>query len=588
MKIIKVKNLLFIMVLIVLLCTLLSSCDMAADTEETETTSTQINKGAASDINNVSISDNPLLYRDDDDTSVVTMYLTVRTGNAAESTNHTWSEVNAYSIFYYLEKNIERYAVEGIIQVGDETGPLPGELGYSAITPNATVQVRGNTSSVAAQKSYKIELDRGKGKWRDQRTIILNKHIYDPLRFRNKLSYDLLKTIPGTIGSRSQFVHLYVKDETAGSASTEFTDYGLYTQVEQMNTTYLKNHGLDDGGQLYKAEMFEFYRYEDNIKLTTAEGYNLKAFEEVMEVKGNEDHSKLIAMLDDLNNFSMPVETVFEKYFDEENYFTWLAFHILIGNVDTASRNFYLYSPTNSSKFYFISWDNDGGWDTDFSAATAQGLIGHEYGISNYWGSVLHSRVLRSGAYRAKLDAKIGELYNLITKEKVEKLAKDYSNVVLPYVYSMPDMMYARVKQDVYMSILAELPNVMDYNFSMYKKSLEYPMPFFISTPEVISSGNLLVRWGSAFDFDNEEITYTIELSDTFTFENIIFSRKDVILPRAEFDMLPDGQYFVRVSATNASGKTQAAFDHYVDRNNVKHYGTVSFFVTSGTILRDN
>ena len=48
---------------------------------------------------------------------------------------------------------------------------------------------------------------------------------------------------------------------------------------------------------------------------------------------------------------------VFAKYFDEENYFTWLAFQMLTGNTDTTSQNFLLYSPQNSQKWYFISWD---------------------------------------------------------------------------------------------------------------------------------------------------------------------------------------------------------------------------------------
>ncbi len=45
-----------------------------------------------------------------------------------------------------------------------------------------------------------------------------------------------------------------------------------------------------------------------------------------------------------------------------------------------------------------------------------------------------------------------------------------------------------------------------------------------------------------------------------------------------ESDMVPTaGQYFVRVRATNSSGKTQDAFDYYVTDNG-KHYGMKCFF----------
>ena len=63
----------------------------------------------------------------------------------------------------------------------------------------------------------------GKGKWRGQRTIALNKHMGEGLRFRNKMAYDLIKGIDQMMGLRTQFVHLYVKDETSGSDPSTIT-----------------------------------------------------------------------------------------------------------------------------------------------------------------------------------------------------------------------------------------------------------------------------------------------------------------------------------------------------------------------------
>lgn len=138
------------------------------------------------------------------------------------------------------------------------------------------------------------------------------------MRFRNKMAYDLIKGIPQMMGLRTQFVHLYVKDNTDGS-SDAFQDYGLYTQVEQLNKTALKTHGLDSKGQLYKVNSFEFYREEDVIKTTDDPGYNQEAFEERLEIKGDSDHTKLIHMLDAVNDYSIPINQVLEQYFDEEN-----------------------------------------------------------------------------------------------------------------------------------------------------------------------------------------------------------------------------------------------------------------------------
>ncbi|MFR4625803.1 MAG: hypothetical protein ACLT8Y_03970 [Dorea formicigenerans] len=53
---------------------------------------------------------------------------------------------------------VDRYQVAGLLQVGDENGPTSGNVGYAEEVPNATVQIRGQTSSSNAQKNYKIEL----------------------------------------------------------------------------------------------------------------------------------------------------------------------------------------------------------------------------------------------------------------------------------------------------------------------------------------------------------------------------------------------------------------------------------------------
>lgn len=104
------------------------------------------------------------------------------------------------------------------------------------------------------------------------------------LRFRNKMAYDLIRKIDQMVGLRTQFVHLYVKDLTQNTNAL-FEDYGLYTQVEQLNKTALKAHGLDANGQLYKINFFEFERYEDSIKLATDPGYDRSMFEYYLEIK---------------------------------------------------------------------------------------------------------------------------------------------------------------------------------------------------------------------------------------------------------------------------------------------------------------
>ncbi len=300
------------------------------------------------DINDVPFQDNEELYKSDDPASVVYMYITVRKGNPSDNTDHTWAEVNSYSKWLNgLPSDIVVGKAEVILQIGDESGPLPGEVGYAETVPNATIQIRGNSTSAKPTKNFKIEFLPGAGEWRGQTTLDLNKHLFDDVRVRNKLAFDLLKQIPNMTSLRTQFVRLFVKDETTDPPKTTFVDYGLFTQIEQPNKRFLRNHLLDADGQLYKATFFEFFRYPDQIRLADDPLYDRSAFSKILEIKGNKDHTKLIQMLDAVNNYSIPIEQTFEKYFNADNYFTWLAFNILMGNVDTQAQNFYLYSPRN-------------------------------------------------------------------------------------------------------------------------------------------------------------------------------------------------------------------------------------------------
>ena len=529
--------------------------------------------------------DNKSLYESDVEGSVVTMYLTVRRGNSSEGTDHSWEEINRYSAYDYNSMGVDRYQVEGILQVGDETGPLPGELGYGERAANATVQIRGQTSSRNAQKNYKIRLKDNKGTWRGQQTIALNKHQSDGLRFRNKLYFDLLKGLDEIVSLRTQFVHLYVKDETGG-ASEGFVDYGLYTQVEQLNKTALKARGMDRNGHLYKVNFFEFYRFPDVIRTRDDPEYDEKAFESMIETKGDKDHSKLIRMLEDVNNYSIPIGEVLEKHFDVENLTYWMAFQILTGNVDTQCRNFYIYSPKNLETWYFLPWDGDASlkWDEDTMKGRTE-FGSWERGVSNYWGNVLFNRCLRSEEFRGKLDEAILAVKDYLSKERFESLIGAYRGVTGRYVYEMPDVIHEPLTPQEYESIAGNLPNLVDFYYENYLDTLECPMPFYIGTPQE-ENGMLKIRWDISFDFQAEDITYEAVLARDYLMQDVVAVYEGV-WPEMEAQNPGPGQYFVKVKSKNASGHEQSAFDYYVTEDGKVHGVKCFYILEDGSIEED-
>lgn len=572
---------------LLILC-LITSCFIAACGQEANSNQSLSNQEKTVEFaeNNYHLRDKELLYQEDPQ-SVKTLYLTIKSGDAAENTNHTWEEINTYSVYDYEKWGVPRYQVAALLQAGDDTGPLAGELGYSETVPNATVQVRGQTSSRNQQKNYKIKLKRNKGSWQGQRTINLNKHQTDGLRFRNKLAYDLIRGIPQLIGLRTQFVHLYVKDEN-GSEPDKFVDYGLYTQVEQLNGSGLKAHGLDSNAQLYKVNFFEFLLYEDTIKLEDDPDFDRVAFEKLLEIKGDRDHHKLIEMLQAVNDLDRPIDQTLDTYFDRENLTYWMAFQILIGNTDTQSRNVYLYSPQNSQRWYFIPWDHDSAFfKKEYEIEKFAGKTSWESGISNYWGNRLFQRALKSATFRQELDEAIQDLKGKLNPDYLSQEVAKYQETVKPYVTKEPDSTHLGLTPSQYDEVAAAIPKEIESNYQDYLDSLKKPMPFFIGIPEKDENGKLKVRWDAAYDLNGQKITYKVEVAKDFEFKEIIHTEEGITLPETVLDMPEKGHYFARVTATNEAGETRHAFDYYVTEVG-KHFGVKSFFIQSnGKISED-
>lgn len=579
-----------IILLAVFCALLLCACGVKQSEEaapDASSAAATVAKAPLPSVTDYHLRDNDSLYLDHDRTSVVTMYLTIGPGNSEEGTDHTWQEVNSLSAYYYEEHGIPRYQVSALLQVGDENGPLAGEVGYGQQVPNATVQIRGQTSSRNAQKNYKLELKDNKGFWNDQRTINLNKHMTDGLRFRNKLMYDLMCEIPQIISLRTQFVHLYVKDAAAGE--TEFSDYGLYTQVEQLNRRGMRAHNLDRNGHLYKINHFEFYRYEDVIKTTDDPGYDEAAFAFRLETKGNQDHTKLIGLLEAVNSYSVTTQELFDTYIDKENVAYWMALMILTGNIDTSSRNMYLYSPLNSSKWYIIPWDNDGAFRSYENELRNWSDGGSwEEGIPNYWGNMLFRRCLMDAGFRETLDRAVQDLMeHYLTEEWFESAVADYTSVTKSYLYRMPDVIYAPLTSSQYDLVAAKLYDQIAGNYQKYLESLQKPMPFYVDVPKPTETG-LRVNWDASYTLDAQSVRYSVTLAKDYSFKQVLAEERNLFLPETELKVsLKPGQYFLRVQATNEAGKTQGCFDYYVTDSG-KAYDTYSFYVLEdGTCVPD-
>ena len=550
--------------------------------EEGEITVDTVEKTVPSDGNLV---ENKDIYMNDKDYSVITMYLTVTKGNEADSSNHTWQEVNTYSAYDYQNMGVDRYKVEGVLQIDEEgEGIDSGDFGYGENVPNVSVQVRGQTSSKSDQKNYKIRIKDGKGDFRNQRTLDLNKHVGQPYRFENKLCYDLLKNIPELIGGRTQFVHLYVKDDTE-EGSEDFADYGLYTMVEQVNRTYLKNHGLDENGHLYKVSFFEWNKYEEVMMSKDDPEFDQSKFDSYLEEKGDGDPSKLQEVIEEIHNYSKPIEKIVEEHFDERNLCYWMAFNILNGNVDVGARNLFIYSPLNSRKFYMICWDMDASFHKEYNKSKGRSDgESWEKGMTKFLGLALINRMMKVERYRNLLTYAVEDLYkNYVSPEIVNEKAESYSDIVKPYIFSMPDVEFKKTdSEEEFDELTSGLGDEVRDNYLEFQETMKRPWPFFIDMPIIDKQNNkTLISWGTSYDYNGGEVTYDYMIAKDDLFQEVIYEGHDLKIPLAETDILEPGRYYLRVTSKNQSGYTMECFDYYVKSGVGKVYGCYCFTVDS-------
>ena len=503
------------------------------------------------------VKDMNAINKPEDKGKITELYVTVLSQTNPENSGFTFKELND-------GKDIK---LPVILREGNNGRTEESLSGYEATGGNGTIKLRGQSARLAEEKSFKITLN--EETWQGYKVINLNKHPFDSLKIRNKLSFDLFKEIPNVTCPGTNFIHLFIKDMTQAK-DLQFQDFGLFTQVENIDRYFLESHGLDSGGSLYKVENFEFKRYPEVLKSKKELDYNKEKFEEILEIKGVGDHKKLLAMLNDVNNSFIHVNKVIDKNFDRQNYLTWLAINILTHNIDTTSRNFFLYNPQENSKWYFLPWDFDGGWGADFKRARWQD------GISNYWGVTLHRRFLKNDKNRMELSKKIEEISGHFSEERIKLLLDTYDPIIQNFVLNQKGL-----KQQELESVQNEfrlLPQSVELNKERYYKSLERPMPVFMGAP--IKYGDYFVfTWENSYDFQGDLIEYGIDISRTPDFNDIIFSTEGLRENQCIVRDLPAGKYYWKLTIKDFQGNSQEAFDKYVNRATGLYYFGIKEFI---------
>jgi len=436
---------------------------------------------------------------------------------------------------------------------------------FSAV-PNATLKIRGDYSRTLQQKSYAIKLYSKTNLFLSQRKFQINKHQSDRSRVRNKLSFDLFRTIPNITSLKLQFINLKIDENGTGN----FVDYGFFTHAEAMRKEYLVNRGWNEDDNIYNAVDCMFEPRDELATDAYGVPLNQELFDTVLEVKRGTHHLKVNEMINAVYN-TADIDAVIEKYFNRDNYITWLAINLVLSNKDTTYHNFYLYNPLYSDKFYFLPWDYDGAW------AKEKYLGKNEYGISVWWESPLHRKFLSIKKNRDDVYAMAEELRaKYITPEIIKDKVALYEPSVRPFVSVFPDSQ--NNSDDTWVDSSNQLSENIDANMNLYKSVIGHPMPF----REYVSyeNGRLDINWTESVDLEGDKIVYDVKVATDSNISNIILEADNIdALEYLQDINLASDTYYLQVISKEEQNAShyQIAFDQ-IDDDGTK-YGIVEFEV---------
>ena len=214
----------------------------------------------------------------------------------------------------------------------------------SIVLDSVGVRYKGNSSYVFAAKSPKKPFKFSFDKYRDGRRFFGVKKLNfsnaakDPSMLREKISYDILgKLMPSP---RACFAVISIEGEMIG----------LYTQIEQVDKTFLKRYFSNNDGNLYKSS--------DNGSTLLFRSENQSDYEAEYELKTNEkenDWSRFVGMIKNLNS-DENAETVVPWQLSDTDInlryrpSTW--FFPILTVIHRSGRNFYLYDDLSKSSLH--------------------------------------------------------------------------------------------------------------------------------------------------------------------------------------------------------------------------------------------
>ena len=219
---------------------------------------------------------------------------------------------------------------------------------------NVGIRSRGTGSRSGTKPGLRVDFDRytSNQTFLGLKSFILRNQTQDPSNMRERISMLLFRRL-GVKVSREAFTRLYINNEYAG----------LYTIVESVDKTFLKNAFGENDGYLYKYD----YNVGDLPWYFEDRGLDPGAYSpHPMKPETREHDTDPLPIVEFVRTVNNDSDAAFPltvaPYLDWQNFTTHIAVENVLADRDGFNgfygvNNFYWYRPQNAKTFYWIPWD---------------------------------------------------------------------------------------------------------------------------------------------------------------------------------------------------------------------------------------
>ncbi len=399
---------------------------------------------------------------------------------------------------------------------------------------DAEMRVRGDDSRSFPKKSYRIKFN-SKPFANGRKKINLNAEYLDESYVCQYLS-SIAYAKAGVPCFKSEHVRMYINGRF----------YGLYLMIEVVDEDFLKSRGLDPKGELFKASLerstlsvFDTVRKNWEKKTSLIYGYDVL-----------EDLRDRLNMVPDWDFYNF-----IKRYFDYDNFISFLAMGALTANGSAYYHNYYLYYDRfKTKKWTLIPWDLD---KTFF-----------KYGYLLAYNSFGKARATNPIFGRAWANDKI--LSDV--RAKIDEFASDFFNSEFfdPIIDSLKEVLEASVAEDerdlvdslgTWLSALEKNKKYVRERRSRLVYQFEnFPRTFEAERTTGIYRDSVEFKWRSSKSPAGKPITYELAVAKDYRIsQNVVFEKtgiKDTVFVWKP--NLPDGIYYWRIEASDGKEKTEA------------------------------